>query len=424
MTAEQRLDRDLPVILGDLAVGPYPDYIDDVLATTAQRRQRLGWTFPERWLSMDLTTQRVHAPGVPWRALGALLLIALLLATAVAVYVGAQRRLPEPFGLATNGRVAFASDGDIFTVDPTTGDTRAIVTGSETDSNPAYSPDGTLVAYTRTVADGQRQIYVVGAEGGAARLVTPEPMRTVSGYQFSPDGKRIAIASYEPGFRSIISIAETDGSGLRTLDVDGMVRAPTFRPADGRQIAFVGSSTSGSEGIYAYDLRDDSILTIVEPVRGFSITGGPSYSPDGSRIAYGWWGSAAGPESRVHVMDADGDGVPRIVEPPTSDTFCCEGYPVWSNDGTRLAYFRLYDFGSVLAISPWDAGETGIEVDVPWTDVASVMWSPDDRLLLVTPADDATQSALQQILIDAATGAQIPVDWTTTSPPAWQRVAP
>ena len=33
MTTERRLERDLPHILGDLAMGPYPDYIDDVLAT-------------------------------------------------------------------------------------------------------------------------------------------------------------------------------------------------------------------------------------------------------------------------------------------------------------------------------------------------------------------------------------------------------
>ena len=43
-------------------VGPYPDYIDDVLATTAQRRQRPAWTFPERWLPMDITTHASRRP--------------------------------------------------------------------------------------------------------------------------------------------------------------------------------------------------------------------------------------------------------------------------------------------------------------------------------------------------------------------------
>ena len=35
MTAEPRLERDLPFILDEIVVGPYPDYIDDVLVTTA-----------------------------------------------------------------------------------------------------------------------------------------------------------------------------------------------------------------------------------------------------------------------------------------------------------------------------------------------------------------------------------------------------
>ena len=425
MTTQPRLDRDLSEILGDLAMAPYPDYVEHVLATTAQRRQRPAWMFPERWLPMDLTTQQVRAPGVPWRALGALLLIALLVATAVAVYVGAQRQLPEPFGPAANGLVAFADDGDVFTVDPTTGDARAIVTGSELDSDPVFSPDGTAVAFTRTVAGGGRQIYIVGAGGGAARLVTPAPLAAVSRYQFSPDGKQIAIASMEPGLRSVISIAETDGSGLRTLDIDGWVRDPAFRPSGGHEIAFVGSDPSGGEGIFAYDLRDGTIRTIVEPVPGFEVSSGPSYSPDGSRVAYSWWGSADGINARLYVMDADGTGVGQLVEAPTSANFCCEGASVtWSNDGTHLAYIRSYDSGERLAIGPWGSDGTTIEVPVPGDGLASVMWSPDDRLLLVTPIDDATRSGLPQILIDAETGAPIPIDWTTTSPPAWQRVAP
>jgi hypothetical protein len=97
MTAAQRLDRDLPLILGDLAIGPYPDYIDDVLATTAQRRQRPAWTFPERWLPMDIAARPVPTPAFPWRQVGVLALIASLLAVALAAYI-ARSRLPEPFG--------------------------------------------------------------------------------------------------------------------------------------------------------------------------------------------------------------------------------------------------------------------------------------------------------------------------------------
>ena len=40
------LDRYLPAVLGELAEAPYPDYIEQVLATAATRRQRPAWSFP------------------------------------------------------------------------------------------------------------------------------------------------------------------------------------------------------------------------------------------------------------------------------------------------------------------------------------------------------------------------------------------
>ena len=79
MTAEQRLERDLPSILDEIVMGPYPDYIDDVLSTTARGRQRPGWTFPERWLPVEITTTRVPQTRLPWRQL--LILAALIALT-------------------------------------------------------------------------------------------------------------------------------------------------------------------------------------------------------------------------------------------------------------------------------------------------------------------------------------------------------
>jgi hypothetical protein len=131
MTIEQRFERDLPLILDDIAAGAYPDYIDDVLSTTARGRQRPGWTFPERWLPVDLVTTRVPTTRMPWRQLGVLALLALLIAAAIGLYAGAtQVRVPAPFGPAGNGLIAYAAGGDIFTADPVTGDSRAIVARS------------------------------------------------------------------------------------------------------------------------------------------------------------------------------------------------------------------------------------------------------------------------------------------------------
>lgn len=90
MTADPRLERNLPAILADLGAGPVPDYVDSLLARTARTRQRPGWVFPERWLPVDTaTTNVVTSPPVRWRmiAIAALLMIGLV---AGAVLVAGQ----------------------------------------------------------------------------------------------------------------------------------------------------------------------------------------------------------------------------------------------------------------------------------------------------------------------------------------------
>ncbi|HEY8635825.1 MAG TPA: hypothetical protein VIL81_01060, partial [Candidatus Limnocylindrales bacterium] len=90
MTNELRFERQLPAILEDLYLGPSPDYRDEVLAAAVRTRQRPAWTFPGRWLPMDITTRTIPVTRLPWRQLGILALIALLLAVALAVAVGSQ----------------------------------------------------------------------------------------------------------------------------------------------------------------------------------------------------------------------------------------------------------------------------------------------------------------------------------------------
>ena len=63
MTTSERLDRDLTQALTALASPAYPEYFDDALERATARRQRARWAFPERWLPMQVTAQRVAAAG-------------------------------------------------------------------------------------------------------------------------------------------------------------------------------------------------------------------------------------------------------------------------------------------------------------------------------------------------------------------------
>jgi Tol biopolymer transport system component len=439
MTTERHLERDLPQILGDLAMGPYPDYIDDVLATTAHRRQRPAWTFPERWLPVDLTTQSVFRPTIPWRQLGVLALIALLLAAA-AVFIGSQPRLPAPFGVARSGLVAFETGGDIYKADPETGVATPIVTGPETDLAPRFSRDGTHVVFERKLGPiGPGQLYVARSDGSGLTLVTPEPIILTPSligepwqqYDFSPDGRSVLFAS-SAGGEANLSIAQSDGSGVRQLDVGIAVYEPSFRPPDGAEILFVGPDTEGlsGSGIFAVGVASGVVRTVIPPQSNYYDLAGAVWSPDGSQIAYQRWGGPGGDDgitAHTHVVSADGTGDRTIPAPPDA---VWDTTPQWSNDGERLFIVRGYTSGFEdvrPVVIPADG--TGIGIEIPYPGringgcCADWEWSPDDSTILVTPTDSRGQP-LQQVIVDPLTGTVSSAPWTSTSDPTWQRLAP
>ena len=147
--------------------------LERVLAATRRTPQRPGWTFPERWLPMQLTMARTP----PLRPILYLALVALLIAAtaAAALLVGSQKRVPEPFGLARNGVVVFEQDGDLLIADGLDGPTRTLVSGPETDYFPVFSRQGDRLAFVRDVEDGI-QLHV-----GPTRRVRRQGARELPG---------------------------------------------------------------------------------------------------------------------------------------------------------------------------------------------------------------------------------------------------
>jgi hypothetical protein len=176
MNRIDHLERELTIWFAETAMTRVPDYTDDLIRQTADVRQRPSWSFPERWLPMSVMTlaRRSLAP-VPWRTVGALLVLALLIATAFAFYIGSRSKAPPPFGIADNGLVAYSVNGDIMTVDPATGIRTTLVTGPTTDAFPVFSPDGRRVASERD-ALGRTNLAVADLAGGEPRVLTKTPV--------------------------------------------------------------------------------------------------------------------------------------------------------------------------------------------------------------------------------------------------------
>jgi hypothetical protein len=128
----------------------------------------------------------------------------------------------------SGGLVAYAQGGDIWTIPTTTssGGTNRTSTGGTTESDPAYSPDGTRIAF---VANGQVQVLNVGL--GTTRAVTTTAT-AAHDPTWSPDGGTIA---YEDGGQ-IYAIASGATSGAGTVVMAGS--EPAYSP-DGTKLVFV-----------------------------------------------------------------------------------------------------------------------------------------------------------------------------------------
>jgi Tol biopolymer transport system component len=368
---------------------------------------------------------------MPWRQIGVMALLAILVIASLALYAGSQPRpLPAPFGPAANGSIVFAMDGDIYTADPRTGVSKPIVTGPERDTEPVFSLDGTRVLFSRPSDSGPGRLLFVSRDDGSGLVqVTTEPLRGVSDWSFSPDGRSItAFASGDQGM-SIVVIPSDGKSPPKFYPVfattgDG---PPQYRP-DGSEIMFIGQEPAKpNRGVYGLNIATGVVRPIVPPPsKPFDIFGA-SWSPDGTHIAYGMHDGSSGLiTARTHVVAVDGTGDISVDTDPNS--VANVGF-AWSNDGTRLIISRFFGAeGSKAgsAIVPIDRSTPGIEVECPpgaptndcsanWT------WSPDDSLLLGT-LDDAG-GGTPQFLADPHTGQIRGAPWTASGHPVWQRLA-
>ena len=203
------------------------------------------------------------------------------------------------------------------------------VTGAAVETAPAWSPRGDRIAYASD-RDGNSEIYVVGADGTGSRRLTDNPA-TDGVPSWSPDGARIAFVSDRDGLPGIWAMA-ADGSAPARL-VPGAAD-PGSKPAwapDGRTIAFASDRDGGNLEIFVADTAAGA-GTATKLIAGPGLDGEPAWSPDGARLAFA---SDRDGSPQVYVANRDGSNVVKVTTKARSYT------PAWAPDGRQLAY--IYD---------------------------------------------------------------------------------
>ncbi|MEM1248803.1 MAG: CehA/McbA family metallohydrolase [Acidobacteriota bacterium] len=248
-------------------------------------------------------------------------------------------------------RITASLHGSLWDVDPAKGTATEIVQGDFYASQPDWSPDGELLAYTAD--DGEKTIHL-----RLRHLPTGRDLRLTQGRgvqvepRFSPDGDRLAWVTTEPsGFFNVV-VSEIGPEGLEgkpvavTYDHEfprnrlyfgpwDMHISPSWLPS-GRELLLVSNRDvalgSGNVVRLAAQARGIDEATTVLAEQTLYRTR-PDVSPDGSRFVYSSTAGAADEFNNLYVQPTAG-GVPYKVTHFRHDAF----HPRWSPDGERIVY--------------------------------------------------------------------------------------
>jgi hypothetical protein len=391
-----RVERALPALFEEVAQARTPDYLEAAIERASSGTQRPSWTFPERWLPVAITTRPAWAPVLPWRQLGVLALLAILLAAMLAVYIGSTPRLPDPFGPAANGVFVYSKDGDILVRDTIDGATRPLIATADTELAESLSPLGTHVSIVRPIGD-LLDFYAATIDGND-EVHLGGPYLNVDGIGWSPDESSIVVAHEVDGLPSI-SILQTDGSGARTLDLGMPVNRPAWRPPDGKQLSFRGQ-VDGNWALFVANADGSGVVQV--PVTRELMEApyevlAPAWSPTGDRIAFHRLvptpGNGNGNGFRIHVAEIDGVGGVTAQQTFEFNEASDEEMDVqWLPDGQQIVFTRHDQGTDYVSIAQPVLGARSRDVEVTTTTAQignlRVTPAPDGRTVMVHLWDD------------------------------------
>jgi len=201
-----------------------------------------------------------------------------------------------------------AYETEIWLADAASGSTRQLTNAKKSSSAPAWSPDGSRLAFVSDRTD-KRQIYLISPQGGEAEPLTALEDGVGGGFAWSPDGRTIAYAATEAKPAAVkdrdkkygeFQVVEQDHRMTHLFTIDVATRATKTLTSgaftvgsfawspDGRSIAFDHRvnpelKNGGSADISIVTVGDASIRKLVTQDGPDT---NPVWSPDGSRIAF------------------------------------------------------------------------------------------------------------------------------------------
>jgi Tol biopolymer transport system component len=229
---------------------------------------------------------------------------------------------------------------------------------------PVWSTDRSHVA---CVGLSARRALVRTAGGRLVRRATLYPAThstQVEGVRLGPKGRPLVFSAYVDERDADLWVL--DGRLSKLTTGPGEDHDPAWSP-DRRRIAFVRSAFQFRSGKSGRLLLLDVATGRVRPWRTGLVGAEPDWSPDGRSLVYQRGGD-------LYVERLGRGGPSRLTRGRAEDTD-----PVWSHDGTRIAFVR-HDRRTELSTIPARGGRRTV-LFARQGDLLDLAWSPDDRAL-------------------------------------------
>ena len=276
------------------------------------------------------------------------------------------------------------------------------------DIRPAFSPDGTTVAFVRGDRIGLNDIYVVSVSGGDVKRMT-HGGSGIRGLDWIVDGEGIVFSSIVKGPFSLWRV-DVDDKSLNRMPVNvEWISNPSVALNAGALVLEAGRFELN---IWRISLDDPEIPRhFDQPLIGSTrIDTQARYSPDGRTIAF-----ISGRSGLLEVWTCSSDGSNPVQLTDLGASLV--GNPRWSPDGRNIAFYTPMNEHSAIFVVDVRSGNVRNVTNAEFNDRVT-SWSRDGRWLYFG-SDRSGCWQVWKMAVDGSTVAQVTFDGGITAAESW-----